>query len=61
LEFRKQTKAVDFTDDLLLAVKTESIQEAENITNIEMNEILIWAKNNKFNFNEHKSDAMVIS
>jgi hypothetical protein len=39
LEFRTQTKAVAFSDDLLLAVKAESIREAENITNIEMNRI----------------------
>jgi hypothetical protein len=33
-EFRKQTKAVVFADDLLTAVKAESIREAENIANI---------------------------
>jgi hypothetical protein len=42
-------------------VKAESIREAENITNIEMNKIQNWAKNNKINFNEQKSIAMVIS
>jgi hypothetical protein len=42
-------------------VKAESIREAENITNIEMNKILTWAKNNKLNFNEEKSKVMVIS
>jgi hypothetical protein len=61
VEFRKHTKAIAFADDLLLAVKAESTQEAENITNIEMNKILFWAKNNKINFNEQKSKAMVIS
>ena len=44
LEFRKQTKAITFADDLLIAVKAESINEAENITNIEMNKVLTWAK-----------------
>jgi hypothetical protein len=42
-------------------VKVESISEAENITNIEMNKVLTWAKNNKLNFNEQKSKVMVIS
>jgi hypothetical protein len=42
-------------------VKAESIKEAENITNIEMNKIPTWAKNNKINFNEQKSKVMVIS
>jgi hypothetical protein len=46
LNFRKQTKAIAFADNLLIAVKAESIREAENITNIEMNKILNWAKNN---------------
>ena len=37
LNFRKQTKAIAFADDVLIAVKAESIREAENITNTEMN------------------------
>ena len=61
MNFRKQTKATAFADDLLIAVNAESIREAENITNIEMNKILNWAKNNKININEQKSKAMVIS
>jgi len=61
LNFRKQTKAIAFADDLLIAVKAENIREAENVTNIEMNKILNWAKNNEINFNEQKSKAMVIS
>jgi hypothetical protein len=61
LEFRTQTKAVAFADDLLLAVKAESIRETENITNIEMNKILTWAKNNKLTFNEEKSKAMFLT
>ena len=55
LEFGKQTKVIAFADDLLIAVKAESISEAENITNIEMNKVLAWAKNNKIKFNEQKS------
>jgi predicted Mrr-cat superfamily restriction endonuclease len=60
LEFRKKTKAIAFADDLLIAVKAESIRKAENITNTEMNKILIWTKN-KIKFNEQKSKVMVIS
>jgi hypothetical protein len=52
LEFKKQTKAIAFADDLLLAVKAEGIREAENITNVAINKISIGAKNNKINFNE---------
>jgi hypothetical protein len=47
LEFRKQTTVTAFADNLLIAVKADSIREAENIMNIEMNKILTWAKNNK--------------
>jgi hypothetical protein len=61
LEFMKQTKTIAFTDNLLIAVMTEGKGEAENITNIEMNKISMWAKNNKINFNEQKSKVMVIS
>jgi hypothetical protein len=61
LEFEKQTKVIAFADDLLIVLKAESIREAENITNIEMNKVLTWAKNNKLKFNEQKSKVMVIS
>jgi formyltetrahydrofolate synthetase len=54
LEFMKQTKAIAFADNLLIVMKTESIREAENIINIEMNKISMWVKNNKINFNEQK-------
>jgi hypothetical protein len=61
LNFRQQPKVIAFADDLFIAVKAESIREAENMTNIEMNKIKNWAKNNKINFNEQKFKAMVIS
>ena len=48
-------------DDIMLAVKGESIREAENLTSIEMGEIIRWAKNNKINFNENKLKAMLIT
>jgi hypothetical protein len=61
LEFRKQIKAIAFADDLLIAVKAETISVAENITNIEMNKVLTWAKYNKLSFNEQKSEVVIIS
>jgi hypothetical protein len=39
----------------MVAVKVKSIREAENLTNKEMGKIKRWAKNNKINFNKHKS------
>jgi len=61
LDYEKQTKIVAYADDVILAVKVESIREAENLTNIEMGKIIRWAKNNKINFNENKSKAMLIT
>ena len=56
----KRTKAVAFADDLILAIRSETIREAENISLLEMRKIT-WPKNNKINFNEEKSKVMVIS
>ena len=52
---------VAFADDVILAVKAETIREAENLSNIEMGKITRWAKNNKMKFNENKSKAMLIT
>jgi hypothetical protein len=43
LNFTTSTKAA-FADDLLLAIKGETVSEAENIANIELGKILTWAK-----------------
>ena len=55
LEFGKRTKSIAFADDLLIAVRTENVREAENFANIEVNKISKWAEDNKITFNEHKS------
>ena len=52
---------VAFADDVILAVKAETIREAEHMVNIEMGKITRWAKNNKIKFNENKSKAMLIT
>jgi hypothetical protein len=46
---------------LILAIRGETVSEAENVTNLEMSKITTWAKSNKINFNEEKSKAMLIS
>jgi len=51
---------VAFADDVILAVKAETIREEENLASIEMGKITRWAKNNKIKFNENKSKAMLI-
>jgi len=61
IQFTKNSKAVTFADDLILAIRKETIRAAENISNIEKSKIAAWSRNNKINFNEDKSRVMVIS
>jgi hypothetical protein len=61
IQFTKNSKAVAFADDLILAIRKETIRAAENISNIEMSKIAPWSRNNKINFNEDKSRVMIIS
>jgi hypothetical protein len=61
IQFTKSTKALAFADDLILAIRNETIRAAENISNIEMSKITAWSRNNKINFNEDKSKVMIIS
>jgi hypothetical protein len=61
LEFTIRTKAVAFADDLILAVRAETVSEAENVSNLEMSKITAWSKSNKGGFNEEKSKVMLIS
>ena len=60
-QYEKHTEMVAFADDVILAVKAETIREAEILINIEMAKITRWAKNNKFTFNENKSKVMLIT
>jgi hypothetical protein len=61
LEFGKRTKAIAFADDLLIAVRTENVREAENYANIEVNKITKWSEDNKITFNKQKSKVMVVT
>jgi len=55
-----RTKVVDFADDLLLAIRGESVRAVENYANVELSKITLWSKN-KIIFNEEKSKAMLVS
>ena len=60
-QYEKHTEMVAFADDVILAVKAETIREAEILINIEMAKITRWAKNNKITFNENKSKVVLIT
>jgi hypothetical protein len=61
LKYGKRTKAIAFADDLLIAVRAENVQEAENYANIDIGKISNWAKENKITFNEQKSKVMLLT
>ena len=61
MNFAQCTRAIAFADDLLIAVKARTVAEVENFTNMEMNKITKWSKENKLNFNYQKSKVMLIS
>lgn len=61
IKFTNHTEAIAFADDLVVMTKADSIPEAENIMNAELNKISIWARKNKLQFNEQKSQVMLLT
>jgi hypothetical protein len=61
LSYTKYTKIIAFADVLVIIVEADSIGEAENFANIELNKIAKWAADNKIKFNEAKSKVMLMS
>ena len=61
LKFTRRTKAVAFADDLILAIRGETVIEVENFSNLELSKLTAWPKSNKISFNEEKSKVMLIS
>jgi hypothetical protein len=57
----KRTKVVAFVDDLIIAMRCESVRAMENYVNVELSKINVWAKNNKTRFNNRKSKVMIAS
>ena len=52
---------IAFADDLVIMTTAESIPEAENITNVELSKITDWARENKLQFNEQKSQVVLVT
>ena len=61
LKFTRRTKAIASADDLILAMRGETVSEAENFSNLELSKITAWSKSNKIRFNEERSKVMLIS
>ena len=61
LQYKKHTRVLAFADDLLVMIRAESIGEAENNANIELNKIASWARDNKIKYNEEKSKVMLLT
>ena len=57
LKYAKWTRTMAYADDLLIAVKTATVAEVENFTNMEMSKITQWSKENKLHFNDQKSKS----
>jgi hypothetical protein len=61
LQFTRRTKAVAFVDDIILAIRGETVSEVENFSKLELSKITARSKSNKINFNEEKSKVVLIS
>jgi hypothetical protein len=61
LTFKTRTKAVAFADDLILAIRGDSVSAVENYLNGELSKVTAWSKSNKIRFNDEKSKVMLVS
>jgi hypothetical protein len=61
LEFTSHTKVIAFADVLAIPTYGEATSVAEAYTDSYLAKIETWAKQNKMNFNEHKSKTMLIA
>ena len=61
LDFSSLTKVVAFADDLAIMMKGNTPSEAEVFANSDIAKIKKWAKENKIQFSENKSKAMLIT
>jgi len=52
---------VAFAEDLILAVRGDSVSAVENYSNGELSKITAWAKRNMIRFNDEKSNNMLVS
>ncbi len=61
LNFSRHTKVIAFADDLAVLTKGNNPSEAEAFANSDLAKIEKWTNDNKMQFNETKSKAMMIT
>jgi hypothetical protein len=61
LEFSSHTKVITFADDLVILTQRKTPFEAEVYAYSDLARIEIWANDNKMQFNESKSKALLIT
>jgi hypothetical protein len=61
LEFSSNTKITAFADDLAILTHGKTLSEAEVYANSDLAKIENWARENKMQFNESKSKAILIT
>ena len=61
LEFSSHTKIIAFADELAILTHGKMLSEVEVYTNSDVAKIENWARENKMQFNESKSMAMLIT
>ena len=61
LELSPKTKVIAFADDLLIMTAGENPTVAENYANQDLKLVENWATNNKIEFNETKSNVLLVS
>jgi len=61
LEFSSHMKVIAFADDLAIMMQSKMPSEAEVYANSDLAKIEKWAKENKMQFNESKSKAVLIT
>jgi hypothetical protein len=54
LAFKARTKALAFADELILAIRCDSVSAVENYSNRELSKITARSKCNKIRFNDEK-------
>jgi hypothetical protein len=61
LDFSSHMKLIAFADDLAIMTRGNTPGEAEVFANLDLAKIEKWATENKMQFNENKSKAMLIT